>query len=147
MLLNPYSTSKGTSLLRDSLTVSLSPLALQKLTRYLSEKVRATGSDRLISTLFSGFSTLVCERKVTEPLPMSPAHLKLTPSLVHSIVTARTVSAWYSGNCFLSPSNPHSKHSLNVQLSITDHGFVFTHQTPTERSNPCISAGTRDWAW
>ncbi|KAI7360189.1 proliferating cell nuclear antigen [Hortaea werneckii] len=77
-------------------TESLRPLALQKLTRYLSEKVRATGSDRLISTLRSGFSTSVCERSVTAPEPMSPLQANLTPSLVHSMDTVCPSILWNS---------------------------------------------------
>jgi hypothetical protein len=65
----------------------LRPEALQKLTRYLSEKVKATGSVRLISTFFSEFSTSVCWRRVTEPFPMSPVQANLTPSFVHSMET------------------------------------------------------------
>jgi hypothetical protein len=55
-----YSTSRGTSLDKLSLTLSDKPLALQKLTRYFREKVRETGSLRSISTFSPGFSTLVC---------------------------------------------------------------------------------------
>ena len=74
-------------MLKHSLTDELNPLALQKLTRYLSENVSATDSDSAMSTLFSGFSTLVWERSVTLPLPMSPLQANLTPSFVHSIAT------------------------------------------------------------
>lgn len=87
MLDRPYSTSSGTSLDRLSLTVSDNPLALQKLTRYLSEKVSETGSLRSISTFSPGFSTFVCCLSWTEPEPMSPWQLNLTPSFVHSIAT------------------------------------------------------------
>ena len=59
--------------------------------RYFREKVSATGSDRLISTLVSGFSTSLCCRSVTEPDPISPAAVNLTPSLVHSICTRMSV--------------------------------------------------------
>ncbi|KAI7165257.1 Proliferating cell nuclear [Hortaea werneckii] len=81
-----------------SRTESLRPLALQKFTRYLSEKVRATGSDRLISTLRSGFSTSVCERSVTAPEPMSPLQANLTPSLVHSMDTVPLKSSEISAD-------------------------------------------------
>ena len=54
-----YSTSSGTSFERHNLTVLESPLALQKLTRYFKENVKATGSDNAISTFSSGLSTLV----------------------------------------------------------------------------------------
>jgi hypothetical protein len=87
LLLISYSTSRGTSLLKHNLTESLKPLALQKLTRYFNEKVRATGSDRLISTFCWGLSTLVCWRRVMEPFPMSPLQVNLTPSFVHSMET------------------------------------------------------------
>ena len=82
-----YSTSNGTSFERHSLTVLESPLALQKLTRYFREKVRATGSDNAISTFNSGLSTLVWLRSVTAPLPISPEQENLTPSFVASIAT------------------------------------------------------------
>lgn len=85
-----YSTSNGTSCDKHNLTLPARPLALQKLTRYLSEKVRDTGSERLIVTSLSGLSTLVCERKVTDPLPMSPWQEKRTPSLVASMPTVNT---------------------------------------------------------
>lgn len=63
--------------------------ALQKLTRYLSEKVRETGSVSSMSTFSSGFSTLLWLRRVTAPLPMSPVLANLMPSLLASIVTRR----------------------------------------------------------
>jgi hypothetical protein len=69
------------------LTVLDSPAALQKLTRYLREKVRETGSVSSMSTLNSGLSTLVWLRRVTAPFPISPAHVNLTPSLEASIET------------------------------------------------------------
>lgn len=65
------------------------PAALQKLTRYLREKVKATGSVSSMSTLSSGFSTLVWLRSVTAPLPMSPLQENLTPSLDASMATAK----------------------------------------------------------
>jgi hypothetical protein len=61
--------------------------ALQKLTRYLREKVRATGSVSSMSTFNSGFSTLVWLRRVTAPFPMSPLQENLTPSLEASMAT------------------------------------------------------------
>ena len=61
--------------------------ALQKLTRYLREKVRATGSLSSMLMLSWGFSTLAWLRRVTDPLPMSPLHENLIPSLVASIAT------------------------------------------------------------
>lgn len=64
--------------------------ALQKLTRYLREKVSETGSLSSISIDSLGFSTLECCRRVTEPLPMSPWHENLTPSLLASMVTVRS---------------------------------------------------------
>lgn len=82
-----YSTRSGTSLERQTLTVLDRPWALQKLMRYLREKVRATGSESSISTLVSGLSALVVVRRVTDPLPMSPLQENLTPSLLASIVT------------------------------------------------------------
>lgn len=88
-----YSTRRGTSLERQSLTVSDSPEALQKLTRYLSENVRATGSASSISTFRAGLSTFVWLRRVTVPLPISPEHLKETPSLEASIATVEQISA------------------------------------------------------
>ena len=72
---------------RLSLTLSDNPLALQKLTRYFSEKVSVTGSLRSISTFSLEFSTLVCCLSWTEPEPMSPWQLNLTPSFVHSMDT------------------------------------------------------------
>ena len=87
-----YSTSNGTSFDRHNLTVPERPVALQKLTRYLSENVSATGSERAISTFKSGFSTLVWLRKVTAPLPISPEHENLTPSLVASMATIHSFS-------------------------------------------------------
>lgn len=87
MFARPYSTSRGTSLDKLSLTVSDNPLALQKLTRYFREKVRETGSLRSISTFSPGLSMLVCCLSWTEPEPMSPWQLNLTPSFVHSIET------------------------------------------------------------
>ena len=83
---------------KQSLTVEERPLALQKLTRYFSEKVSATGSVSSISTFRSGLSTLVWLRNVTDPLPMSPVQANLTPSLVASIATAADVSFGRSGN-------------------------------------------------
>jgi hypothetical protein len=88
LFIKPYSTSSGTSLDRQSLTVSDRPLALQKFVRYLSEKVRETGSVRSISIEFSGFSTLLLCLSWTDPEPMSPWQENLTPSFVHSIETA-----------------------------------------------------------
>jgi hypothetical protein len=61
--------------------------ALQKLTRYLREKVRVTGSDSSMLTLFSGLSMSVWLRRVTDPLPMSPLAENLTPSLDASMAT------------------------------------------------------------
>lgn len=84
-----YSTSRGTSLERQILTVLERAEALQKLTRYLREKVRETGSVSSMSTFCSGLSTLVWLRSVTAPLPMSPVLENLTPSLLASIVTRR----------------------------------------------------------
>lgn len=84
---NPYSTRRGTSFERHSLTFSERPVALQKLTRYLREKVKATGSARLIVTSWSGFSMLLRDRRVTEPVPMSPSQENRMPSLVASITT------------------------------------------------------------
>ena len=92
-----YSTRRGTSLDRHNLTVLDRPLALQKLTRYLSEKVRATGSDKAMSTFNSGFSTLLWLRRVTAPLPISPEHENFTPSFVASMATGygqRYLSQW-----------------------------------------------------
>jgi len=68
------------------------PAALQKLTRYLRENVRATGSVSSISMFCSGFSTLVWLRKVTAPFPISPAQENLTPSLDASIETSVDVN-------------------------------------------------------
>ena len=82
-----YSTSSGTSLDRQILTTVESEEALQKLTKYLSENVRATGSASSISMDSSVFSTLVCCRSVTDPLPISPWDENLIPSLFASIVT------------------------------------------------------------
>lgn len=73
---------------RQILTVLERAEALQKLTRYLSEKVSDTGSVSSISTFISGFSTLLWLRRVTAPLPMSPVLENLMPSLLASIVTA-----------------------------------------------------------
>jgi hypothetical protein len=93
-----YSTSRGTSLERQIFTLGPRVDALQKLTRYLREKVSATGSLSSMSTLRSGLSTLVWLRRVTEPLPMSPWDENFIPSLLASIVTAQKwqVSAWNS---------------------------------------------------
>ncbi len=82
-----YSTNNGTSGDKQSLTVPERPEALQKLTRYLRENVRATGSVKSMSTLRSGFSRLEWERRVTAPFPMSPSAANLTPSLLTSIFT------------------------------------------------------------
>jgi hypothetical protein len=82
-----YSINRGISFERDSVTVLDNPEALQKLTRYLSEKVSATGSCRSMMVASSGFSTLAFCRKVTAPLPMSPWQENLIPSLVASIET------------------------------------------------------------
>ena len=59
MFANLYSTSNGTSFDKQILTWPHNEVALQKLTRYLREKVRATGSVKEISTFWSGFSTSV----------------------------------------------------------------------------------------
>ncbi len=83
-----YSTSRGTSLDRQILTWLERAAALQKLTKYLSEKVRETVSLSSILMFSAGFSTLVWLRRVTDPLPMSPLHENLTPSLLASMVTA-----------------------------------------------------------
>jgi hypothetical protein len=83
----PYSTSRGTSLDRQSLTESDKPLALQKFWRYFREKVRDTGSVRSIETFFSGFSMSLTCLSWTDPEPMSPWQENLTPSFVHSIET------------------------------------------------------------
>jgi hypothetical protein len=87
-----YSTMSGTSVERHSLTLLERPLALQKLTRYLSEKVSDTGSDSWISTFSSSLSTLACWRRVTDPEPMSPVQPNLTPSFVHSMLTGQAMS-------------------------------------------------------
>ena len=87
-----YSTSRGTSFDRQSLTDEERPLALQKLTKYFKENVRATGSVRSISTFWSGFSILLWFRSVTDPFPISPVQANLTPSLVASIATISDVS-------------------------------------------------------
>jgi hypothetical protein len=85
----PYSTNRGTSLERLSLTRSDKPLALQKLTRYFNEKVRETGSESSISTFSLGLSTLDDALSWTEPDPISPEQENLTPSFVHSIETSQ----------------------------------------------------------
>ena len=82
-----YSTSNGTSFDRHNFTVLERPLALQKLTRYFRENVRATGSDNAMSTFSSGLSTFWWLRRVTAPLPISPEQENLTPSFVASIAT------------------------------------------------------------
>jgi hypothetical protein len=82
-----YSTNRGTSLERHSFTVFEMDAALQKLTRYLREKVRETGSVSSISTFNSGLSTLVWLRRVIAPFPISPEEKNLTPSFEVSIVT------------------------------------------------------------
>jgi hypothetical protein len=82
-----YSTNKGTSFERQILTWFDNAEALQKLTRYLREKVRETGSLSSISMASLGFSTLVFCRSVTDPFPISPWAENLMPSLVASIVT------------------------------------------------------------
>jgi len=82
-----YSTSRGTSFDRQSLTLAERLDALQKLTRYLREKVSETGSLISITMLSLGLSMTVWLRRVTDPLPMSPLHENLTPSLAASIVT------------------------------------------------------------
>ena len=92
-----YSTNRGTSLERQSLTVLESPLALQKLTKYLRENVKATGSDKAMSTLSSGLSTFVWLLRVTAPLPISPEQENLTPSFVASMATNRSVSELEKG--------------------------------------------------
>lgn len=74
---------------RQILTVLERAAALQKLTRYLRENVRETGSVSSMSTFSSGFSTLLWLRRVTAPLPMSPVLENLIPSLLASIVTGR----------------------------------------------------------
>jgi hypothetical protein len=87
-----YSTKSGTSFDRHSFTVLERPAALQKLARYLRENVRETGSVSSISMFVSGFSTSVRPRRVTEPLPISPAQENLMPSLLVSIETAQGTS-------------------------------------------------------
>lgn len=84
-----YSTKSGTSLDRQILTWLDRAAALQKLTRYFSEKVRETGSVSSMSTLFSGLSMEVWLLRVTEPLPMSPLQENLTPSLEASMPTGQ----------------------------------------------------------
>lgn len=71
------------------MTVFDSPAALQKLTRYLREKVKETGSVSSISTFSSGFSTLLWLRRVTAPFPISPEQENLTPSFEASIETVK----------------------------------------------------------
>ena len=84
-----YSTSRGTSLDRQMVTWVDRVAALQKLVRYLREKVSDTGSDSSILTVCSAFSSAgVWLRSVTEPLPMSPLQANLTPSLLASMLTA-----------------------------------------------------------
>ena len=131
-----YSTSRGTSLDRLSLTLSDRPLALQKLTRYFSEKVRETGSLRSMETFSLAFSTLVCCLSWTEPEPMSPWQLNLTPSFVHSIDTA-TVSV-----CPVLSYPILSYPFLEVWQE-----FMITYPTRTRRSGLCRCAGTRPKAW
>ena len=65
--------------------------ALQKLTRYLREKVKETGSLSSISMFSAGLSTFVKLRRVTDPLPMSPLQENLMPSLDASIVTVNAL--------------------------------------------------------
>jgi hypothetical protein len=74
---------------RHSFTVLERPAALQKLARYFREKVRATGSVSSMSMFVSGFSTSVFGRRVTDPLPISPAQENLIPSLEVSMETAQ----------------------------------------------------------
>ena len=95
-----YSTSSGTSLERQILTWLARAEALQKLTRYLREKVSETGSLSSISIDSLGFSTLECCRSVTEPLPMSPWHENLMPSLLASMLTVQKINQ-SAGACAL----------------------------------------------
>lgn len=45
-----------------------------------------------MTTFWSGLSTLVCWRMVTDPLPISPWQENLTPSLLASITTVEEIS-------------------------------------------------------
>lgn len=99
-------------------------LALQKLTRYLRENVRDTGSVRSILVDNSSFSMFWCALSVTEPFPMSPVQANFTPSFVASIATVK------------------SKTTSQYVIGHKTHGTGPSYPTPITDSNHGISSGT-----
>mmetsp|Transcript_38682 Transcript_38682/g.86044 ORF Transcript_38682/g.86044 Transcript_38682/m.86044 type:complete len:233 (-) Transcript_38682:70-768(-) len=96
------STTTGTSLLSDTLTLLDSGAAFAKLFRYRSANVSATGSDKLMTVWSSCLSAVVLCLRVMLAVPTSPVVENLIPSLVADISTVSPILArsrqmrWYS---------------------------------------------------